>query len=512
MTRERITMRKIREVLRLKYTKNLSNTQIGISCNLSHECVRQYLKRAEREGITWPLPESMDDQILEQKLFKAEYRAPQVHLPDWAVVHQEMKKKGVTLLLLWEEYKQIYPDGFQYSRFCELYREFKKKLHPTMRQTHKAGEKLFVDFSGMRLPWVDRATGEIYQAEIFVAALGASNFTYIEATENQGLACWIEAHVNTLNFIGGVPVSAIPDNLRSGITKPHYYDPDINMTYQDFACHYGIAIVPARAGKPRDKAKVEVNVQGIERRILAPLRHHTFFSIGEINQAIAPLLEAYNKRPFKELPGSRLSQFQLIDQPALGPLPAERYHYAEWKQAKVNIDYHVAFEKHYYSVPYTYIKKVVILRITSLSVECFYENQRIASHLRSFRPGHTTVKEHMPKAHQAYAEWTPERLANWAGKFGPSTQKLIQAVIQSRTIPQQSFRACLGILRLGKRYGELRLENAAIRALAIGATRYQSIESILKKGLDQQPLSDADPKPTIPNTHANVRGAHYYNN
>lgn len=510
MTMERISMRKIREVLRLKYTKNLSNPQIGISCNLSRECVRKYIKRAEKAGLTWPLPEEIDDATLEQKLFKVEYRSPHPPLPDWDKVHQELKKKGVTLLLLWEEYKQAYPEGLQYSRFCWLYRDFKSALNPTMRHDHKAGEKLFVDFSGLTLSWINRETGEVYKAEIFVAVLGASSYTYVEALESQSLPCWIEAHVRALEFIGGVPMVITPDNLKAGVKKPHYYDPDINMSYQEFACYYGIAIVPARVAKPRDKAKVEVGVQGIERRILAPLRNHTFFSVAEINRAIASLLESYNKKPFQGLAGSRLSQFLLLDKPALSPLPKQRYEYAEWKQAKVHIDYHVAFEKHFYSVPHTYIKKVITLRITRITVECYYQNQRIAAHLRSFRSGHTTIKDHMPKAHQAYIEWTPERLMKWAKTIGPSTEKLIQAVIQSRTIPQQSYRACLGILRLGKSYGDLRLENAAKRALVIGATRYQSIESILKQGLDQKPIAP-EPKSSSLDVHINVRGPHYYN-
>lgn len=511
MTMERTTMRKIREVLRLKYTHGLSYPQIGTSCNLSRECVRQYIKRAEKAGLSWPLPEEIDDIELEKRLFKDVDLALQVPHPDWLIVHQELKKKGVTLMLLWEEYKEAYPYGYQYSRFCELYREFKKKLNPTMRQTHKAGEKLFVDFSGLTVPWADKLTGEVYKAEIFVAVLGASNYTYVEACESQSLPCWIEAHVRALEFIGGVPSAAVPDNLKSGVTKPHYYDPDINITYQDFACHYGMAILPTRVVKLRDKAKAEVGVQGIQRRILAPLRHHTFFSVADINKAINPLLRAYNQRSFQDLPGSRLSQFLLLDKPALQPLPKERYQYAEWKKARVNIDYHVAFEKHFYSVPYTYIKEEITLRITRTTIECYYQNKRIASHLRSFHPGHTTIREHMPKAHQAHVEWTPERLLNWAKKIGPSTEKLIESVIQSRAIPEQGFRTCLGILRLGKSYGEHRLENAAKRALVIGATRYQSIESILKRGLDQQPLSTADPQSTSPSLHDNVRGAHYYN-
>lgn len=511
MTMERITMRKIREVLRLKYTHALSNSQIATSCKLSRESVRQYIKRAEKVGLSWPLPEEMDDIQLEKLLFKEVYQALQVPHPDWVLIHQELKKKGVTLMLLWEEYKGVYPEGYQYSRFCELYRNFKNKLHPRMRQTHKAGEKLFVDFSGLTVPWVDKLTGEVHEAEIFVAVLGASNYTYIEACESQSLPCWIDAHVHTLEFMGGVPRAAVPDNLKTGVTKAHYYDPDINITYQDFSCHYGMAILPTRVCKPRDKAKAEVGVQGIQRRILAPLRHHTFFSVAEINRAIAPLLESYNKRPFKDLPGSRLSQFLLLDKLALKPLPQERYQYAEWKKARVNIDYHVAFEKHFYSVPYTYIKEEVVLRITRTTLECYYQNQRIASHLRSFRPGHTTLQGHMPKAHQAHGEWTPQRLISWAQKIGPSTEKLIESIIRSRAFPEQSFRACLGILRLGKSYGDHRLENAAKRALEIGATRYQSIESILKRGLDQQPLPTADSKSTSPSLHSNVRGAHYYN-
>jgi transposase len=454
----------------------------------------------------------MNDSELERILFKDVSKALRVPHPEWSTVHQEMKKKGVTLMLLWEEYRASFPHGYQYSRFCELYRAFKSKLQPTMRQTHKAGEKLFVDFSGLTVPWVNKLTGEVYEAEIFVAVLGASNYTYVEACESQSLACWIEAHVRALEFIEGVPVAAVPDNLKSGVTKPHHYDPDINITYQDFACHYRMAIIPTRVSKARDKAKVEVGVQGIQRRILAPLRHHTFFSIADINRAIRPLLEDYNKRPFKDLPGSRLSQFLLLDKPALQALPKERYQYAEWKKAKVNIDYHVAFEKHFYSVPHIYIREVVTLRITRTTIECYYQNQRIASHLRAFRPGHTTIRDHMPKAHQAYGEWTPERLKTWAKKIGPHTEKLIESVILSRTVPEQSFRACLGILRLAKSYGENRLENAAERALMIGATRYQSIESILKKGLDKQPLPmRADLKTTTPPIHANVRGSHYYN-
>lgn len=510
MPMERTSMRKIREVLRLKFEEKLSNSKIAISCNISRESVRKYLMRAEQIRLSWPLAADITDTNLEQKLFPTEFLAPSTPLPDWSIVHQELKQKGVTLWLLWEEHKAIYPDSIQYTRFCQLYRQFRDKLHPIMRQIHKAGEKLFVDFSGLTLNWIDKNTGEIHKAEIFVAVLGASNYTYVEALPNQSLPSWISAHVKALEFIGSVPGIIVPDNLKAAITKPHYYDPDINISYQEFACHYNTAIVPARVAKPRDKSKVEVGVQGIERRILALLRHQTFFSVVEINIAIQPLLKAYNEKSFQQLSGSRLSQFQSIDLPALRALPIQRYVYAEWKNATVHIDYHVAFEKHYYSVPHIYIKKTILLRITQTSIECFYKNQRIASHHRSFRPGHTTLLDHMPKSHQAHCEWTSERLLQWARTIGSATEELIQAVIDSRPIPQQSYRACLGILRLGTRYSEIRLENAAKRALLIGAIRYQSVESILKKGLDQQPLPKNELKSSTTHLHNNIRGADYY--
>jgi transposase len=510
MPMERTSMRKIREVLRLTYEEKLSTRKISTSCNISREAVRKYVSRAKKAGLTWPLPGEIDDMMLERQLFPTEYLPPRTDLPDCSVVHQELKKKGVTLWLLWEEYKATHPEGIHYTRFCERYREFKDKLHPTMRQTHKAGEKLFVDFSGLTIPWIDKNTGEIHQAEIFVAVLGASNYTYVEALSSQNLPNWISVHIRALEFIGGVPLIIVPDNLKAGVTKPHYYDPDINITYQDFSLYYGTAIIPARVASPRYKAKVEVGVQGIERSILAHLRHHTFFSIDEINIAIKPLLKIYNEKPFKQLIGSRVSQFLALDKPALKPLPQERYEYAQWKKATVHIDYHIAFEKHYYSVPYTYIKKVVCLRITQTSIECFYKNLRIACHRRAFHPGHTTLKEHMPKSHQAYLEWTSERILDWASQTGQATKSLIQAVIDSRPIPQQAYRTCLGILRLGKRYGEVRLENAAKRALFIGSIRYQSVESILKKGLDKEPLLPELPAFELHSAHDNIRGAHYY--
>jgi transposase len=312
-------------------------------------------------------------------------------------------------------------------------------------------------------------------------------------------------------YFQGAPNVLVSDNLKAGVAKAHIYDPDINPTYQDLANHYGVAIVPSRIAAPKDKAKVEVGVQGIERRIIAPVRHHTFFSIAEINAAIAPLLKTYNEQPFQQLPGCRLSQFLALDKPALRPLPTEKYVFAQWKKVRVNMDYHFIFEKRCYSVPYVYLRKEMDLRITSLMVECFYRGKPIAMHVRHYQPGYTTVKEHMPRAHQEYAQWTPQRLMQWAAKIGPATQQLIQQVIAARPFPQQAYRACLGILRLGKKYSEHRLECAAQRALSIGAIRYQSIESILKYGLDQQPLPDLNSTAALtPTGHDNIRGAFYY--
>jgi len=512
MPMERTSMRHIREVLRLHYDHNLSNSKIAISCNISRESVRKYLNRTKAVGLGWPLPADIDDEQLEARLFPSVIKNQKVlALPDFSLVHTELKKKGMTLQLLWEEHQANNPHCLKYSSFCRYYREFKSKLEPVMRQYHKAGERLFVDFSGLTVEWINPDTGEILNAEIFVAVLGASNYTYVEALQSQGLPDWIGAHVRAFEFFGGVPDIVVPDNLKSGVTKAHHYDPDINLTYQAMACHYNIAVVPTRVRAPKDKAKVEVGVQGIERRILAPLRYHTFLSIADINAAIAPLLKEYNERPFQQLEGSRLSQFMAIDKPELKPLPLVPYQYAHWQHATVAPDYHVAVENHFYSVPHEYVKKKVQCRITNTTVECFYKNKRLSFHVRSFKGGHTTQKAHMPPHHAKHdVEWTPERFIGWAKKMGENTATLIERVIASRPLPQQAFRACLGILRLGKSYGDDRLEKASIRALHIGALRYREIESILKHGLDSQPLPVESETPFLPPMHENVRGAEYY--
>jgi transposase len=474
--------------------------------------VGDYVRRAETAGLSWPLPDDLDDSRLEQILFNQIPHTPKDGRPplNFSHVHKELKRKGVTLMLLWHEYKEQNPQGYQYSQFCHLYRQWFDKLDPVMRQDHRAGEKLFVDYSGMTVPITDPGNGNTFEVQIFIACMGASNYTYAEATFTQGLGDWIDSHVRALDFLGGVPELIIIDNLKSGVNKACRYEPDLNPTYLDMANHYQTAIMPARVRAPKDKAKAEVGVQIVERWILAKLRNRTFFNITQLNREIAILLVDLNNRPFQKLPGTRKSAFEAIDKPALKPLPSTRYQFARWKKARVNIDYHVEVDGHYYSVPYQLIQKELDIKLTVNTMECFYKGKSVAAHMVSDRQGHhTTIKEHMPKSHQKYVEWTPERLIRWAGKIGPHTAELIEKVMGSRMHPQQGFRSCLGILRLGKSYGEERLEAAARRANQIGGKSYKSVESILKNGLDRKPLPDEKPE-DAPIDHANIRGGQYY--
>jgi len=513
MSGKRLSMRTIKEILRLKWVCGLSDRLVSRSCSLGRATIAEYVRRAEAAGLSWPLPEGMDDAQLEALLFPISSPSPSGSsrlLPDWAEVREELKRKGVTLFLLWQEYKEAHPEGYQYSWFCKRYQAWTGKLDLVMRQDYRAGEKMFVDYAGQTVPLVDRATGEIHQAQIFIAVLGASNYTYAEATWSQSLPDWINSHVRALTFFQGVPELLIPDNLKSAVTKVSRYEPDLNPTYQELATHYGCAVIPARVRKPRDKAKVEVGVQVVERFILARLRHVTFFTLHDLNTHIQSLLSQLNHRPFRKLPGSRRSRYESLDRPALKPLPTDPYTYAEWKKARVHIDYHIEVEGHYYSVPYQLVKEQVDVRLTAETIEIFHKSRRIASHRRSNIKGHhSTIPQHMPKPHQHYAQWTPERLIRWAAKNGQATQKLIATILASRPHPQQGFRPCLGIMSLEKTYGAQRLENACQRALAIGGISYKSVHAILKTGLDQKPL----PSPTQTSLvihHPNIRGPQYY--
>ena len=512
MTAERLTMRKVKEVLRLKFDVKLSNRRIAQSCSMSHSTVGEYIRRFRQSSLNWPLSEDIDDSRLEQLLFPPlQLGSPHIRpAPDCAYIHRELRRKGVTLMLLWQEYKQQHPAGYQYSQFCDRYRRWTRQIDPVMRQQHIAGEKMFVDYAGMTVAVYDLQNAKVRDAQVFVAVLGASNYCYAEATWTQSLADWIASHTRAFAFLGGVPQVLVPDNLKAGVKKASFYEPDINPTYLDLANHYATVVIPARVRRPKDKAKVETGVQIVERWILARLRNRQFFSLRQLNQAIAELLEDLNNKPFQKLPGTRKSAFESLYRPALNPLPSQPYQFAEWKKATVNVDYHIEVHRHYYSVPHTLIKKKIDVRITNNTIECFYKNKRVASHIRSHHKGrHSTVKEHMPKSHQKWAEWTPDRFIRWAGKVGVHTQKLIENVLNSRAHPQQGFRTCLGILRLAKSYGDYRLEAASRRAVAIGGTSYRSVESILKHNLDQKPLPDQSAK-SPPIEHTNIRGARYY--
>lgn len=511
MPAKRLSMRKIREILRLKFECGQSNRTIARSCSISRSTVADYLLRASAAGLTWPLPKELDDAGIEHLLFPPPSIISKTRQgPYWAEIHRELKRKGVTLALLWQEYKERDPDGYQYSWFCKLYNKWAGTIDLVMRQDHRAGEKLFVDYAGQTVEIVDRLTGVVREAQVFVAVLGASNYTYAEATWSQALPDWIASHVRAFSFFGGVAEVVVPDNLKSGINKACFYEPDINPTYQDMATHYNTVVLPARVREPRDKAKVETGVQVVERWILARLRNHTFFSLHELNREIRKLLDALNNRPFKKLPGTRKSLFDSLDRPALKPLPANPYQYAEWKKATVHIDYHIEVDGHYYSVPHQLVKKKLDVRYSATIVECYHRGKRVAGHRRSYQKGqHTTVKEHMPVRHQKYLDWTPKRFLRWAGKIGPHTVMLTERILASRSHPQQAYRTLLGILRLGKSYTDQRLEAACKRALCIGSASYRSVASILKTGLDSKALPTV-PEPAAPIQHQNIRGSQYY--
>jgi len=509
-------MRKIIEVLRLKFEARLSHDSIAAATRISKGAVNKYLRRAQAAGIVWPLPAQMDEAQLEAQLFPHAVPLMERHAaPDFAHLHQELKRKGVTLMLLWEEYAATHVgQAYRYSQFCLLYHRFAAGLKRSMRQVHRAGDKLFIDYSGHTVPIIDAVTGEIRRAEIFVAVLGASSYTYAEASLSQQLPDWIASHVRCFEFTGGVAALLVPDNLKSAIKRACRYEPECTSTYEDLARHYGTAVLPARPYKPRDKAAVEASVLLVQRWILARLRNRQFFSLEELNAAIRERLIDLNNRPFKKLEGSRRSAFETIERPAMKALPTTRYEFADWKSALVGIDYHVELDGHYYSVPHSLVRQKLELRFTVSSVECLFKGKRVASHMRSAKRGaHTTLPEHMPDSHRKHMQWTPGRLLNWALAIGPATRDVVQWQFQNRPHPEQGYRACLGLLNLAKRYGDTRLEAACRRALAIGSPQRKSIKSILEAKLDQHPdlfPASANTVSTRVPQHSNVRGAAYF--
>jgi transposase len=508
-------MRKIREVLRLKFGLGMKDREIARSCSIPRSSVANYVFRAKQSGLrNWPLTPDLGDEALEELLFPpvaTKVATPKAATPDFVWMHEQLRRhKHLTLQLLWEEYKEAQPEGYQYSQFCELYRRWARKIDVVLRQEHHAGEKMFVDHVGQTMPIVNQETGEVRHASIFVSVLGASNYTYAEATWKRDLVSWIGSHNRALEFYGGVPTITVPDNWKAGVKDPCYYEPDLNPTYRDWAAHYGTVVIPARVRKPRDKAKVEAGVLLVERWILAALRHRTFFTLTDLNEAIRELLIDLNDRKFRKLNTTRSKLFESLEKPMLKPLPDQPFPFVKWKTVRVNIDYHVEIEGHYYSVPYQYVHEELEARIMETAIEIIRKGHRIATHVRSNVVGkHSTLAEHRPQKHQDL-EWTIARFTEKGRAVGPSTATLMERIMQSRKHPELGYRSCLGVLRLGNRYTNERLEAACRRAVAMNACSYRSIKSMLATGFDRQPLEEPDIPVAHQEIHANVRGASYY--
>lgn len=510
----RVNSKKIREILRLKFESKLHHRTIARIVNSSPGSISRYTRPFQQQGLTWIQLETMTDDGINDILHKNKsIRSKQDFVePDFKRIHQELKLKTVTLQLLWEEYSTTYKErSYGRTQFCKMYKFWCNKLKVTMRQNHKAGDKLFIDYAGSTVPIVDPHSGEIRKAQIFIAVMGASSYTFVEATWTQTLPDWIGSHVRAFSFLQGVPSLLVPDNLRSGVSRACRYEPDTNPTYAEMVSYYATAVLPARPKKPRDKASAEVGVQIVGRWILAKLRHQTFFSLFELNQAISLLLTELNLKPFQKLPGSRLSQFEAIDKPALKPLPEVPYVYAEFKKLHLGFDYHIEIDGHYYSAPYQLTKEPVEVRITQNIIEIFNNNTRVASHVRSYKRGaHTTTPEHMPKKHKKHMAWTPGRLLNWANSIGPKAFYLTKHLIETKSHPEQAYRACLGLLNLSRQYGKERLEAACQRTIHYHVFTRRSVAEILKGGLDKQPLPETTSQTKSSVHHKNVRGPKYF--
>lgn len=514
MPTESISMRKLKEILRLKYEAKLSHRKIGSSLSISPGTVSTYINRAKLMGIEdWPLPVEWDEVKLNKHFLQTKIKPrTAIPLPNWLLFHPQLKRKGVTKQLLWQEYVERHADNhYSYPQMCRIYKEWLSRQQPSMRQIHQYGEKLFIDYCGPTIPIVNPDTGECRGAQIFVAVMGGSNYTYAEATLSQKLEDWVMSHVRAFQFLGAVPAIIVPDNLRSATTRACKYDPDLNPTYQQLAAHYNVAIIPARPLRPKDKAKAENGVLIVERWIMAVLRHETFYTLSHLNQRISELLLRLNTKAFQKLPGNRTSEYHAHELPAMRPLPLLAYQYTFIKKVKVNVDYHIEVNKHYYSVPYGLLKRQIEAHVSEQTVTLHYQNQCVAQHLRSYRQGgYSTQVEHMPKAHQDYATWTPERLIQWAGKLGEYVLQWVEYKLASKAHPQQSYKVCLGLLSLSKTYPKERLNAACQRALDTGGYRLENIKIILKKRLDQEAREPQQADLLAELKHDNVRGQDYY--
>jgi transposase len=510
--RRTLTMRHLRRILRLHH-EGASAREIVRAAGVARSTVQDALKRATAAKLSWPLPDELTDEDLEARLFarsggNVSSGARKRPEPVWGELVRELRRPAVTMVILWDEYRKIWPEGYGYSRFCELLREFQQRLSPVMRQHHVAGDKLFVDYSGKRLPINDPLTGEVRLAEIFVAVLGASNYTFAEATWSQTLPDWIGSHVRLFRHIGGVPRLLVPDNLKSAVNKASFYDPEINRSYGRMTAHYDVGVLPARPKKPRDKAAVEAGVRFAQTYILGRLRNHSFFSLDEANAAIRIVMAQMNTRPMRKLGVSRADLLESLERPALRPLPDAEYEYAEWKLVRVGIDYHVEVEDFYYSVPHALIRQQVDARITSATIELFHKGKRVAAHQRRYGGArrHGTLPDHMPPNHRHYAEWSPARFQRWGAQIGPETEGLVIAILARRSHPEQGFRTCMGVLQLYKALDKTRAESVSAYALAVGGLSSRSVASILAHSLDLAVSAEDDGV----DSHANVRGPLYF--
>ncbi|MFQ5454013.1 MAG: IS21 family transposase [Candidatus Zixiibacteriota bacterium] len=507
----RLKMKSIKSIINLHLKNGLSVRQISRALSLPRSTIADYLHRYKSSDLNPKDMPNLDDGSIYNRLFPGETKVIRTkkEMPDFATTHQELKRKGVTRLLLWEEYREENPEGYGYSQFCELYKQWNNKVTVSMRQVHKAGEKMFVDYSGLTMDIINSNTGEVTQAEIFVACLGASGYSYAEAGMSQKKASFINSHINAFNFFGGVTAILVPDNLKSAVIRYDRYEPKLNESYRDMADYYGTVIIPTRPYKPKDKAKVELSVKLVQRWILAKLRNRQFFDIHELNQAIRPLLTELNNRKIRLLGKSRRELYEELDKPALKPLPPEKYHYHEFKLCRVNIDYHIQLEKCYYSVPYRLAGKEVEVRYSDFTVEITHQNKQVAIHNRLHHPGaYSTIKEHMASAHRAYAEWTPSRMISWSKSFGINTQVLIETLLTKKPHPEMGFRSCLGILNSAKGVDTDIVEAVSKKMLTLNVYRVSSFRSILKNKTYKKE------KPTLAitpiNNHENVRGEEYY--
>lgn len=491
----------------------MSNRDIAQSCRISPATVHEILFRHTTSGLGWPLPEGLSDQEIEARLYPQPENGSERYAPDWSYVHKELGHKHVTFMLLWEEYHQTHPDGYSYSWFCETYGKWRKKLDLVMRQNYLWGDKCFVDYAGDTVSIIDEHTGEVRKAQIFIGVLGKSNYAYCEATWSQALPNWIASHIRMFGHFGGVPRALVPDNLKSGVTKACYYEPDINVTYLELAEYYGTSVIPARKQKPRDKAKVENAVLLVERWILGALRKSTFYSLGELTTRLRELCHKLNHRPFQKLPGSRHELFIQEEKKALQPLPLYPYEIGEWKKATVNMDYHIEVDRHYYSVPYQYVREKVEVRLSNSTIEVFHKGVRIASHPRSPVPHcATTTDTHMPSHHRAKAEWTEERIRSWASSIGRDVEDMVSGIMARRKHPEQAFRSCFGLFKLAQKVGKDRLIAACHRACAFHAFSFKHVKSILDRGMEHEALPDKITPIGSRSVgyHENVRGAAYY--